>query len=85
MSESDWTDRIVGEVEDVRIDLDDEVITGLAVGGLNREVLSGRARNAGGVIVPFRWVRSVGDIVLVNDVVERLREPDEENEAEATA
>ena len=75
----------VGEVEDVRIDLDAELITGLAVGGLNREVLGGRARNAGGVIVPFRWVRSVGDIVLVNDVIERLREPDGENEAEATA
>jgi len=75
----------VGEVEDVRIDLDHEVVTGIAVGGLNREVLGGRARNAGGVIVPFRWVRSVGDIVLVNDVIERLREPENESETEATA
>jgi len=48
-------------------------------------VLGGRARNAGGVIVPFRWVRSVGDIVLVNDVIERLREPENESETEATA
>ena len=75
----------VGEIEDVRLDLDTEFVTGLAVGGLNREALSGRARTAHGVIVPFRWVRSVGDIVLVNDVIERLREPDEEGEPEATA
>jgi len=28
--------------------------------------------------VPYRWVRAVGDVVLVNDVVERLAEPEEE-------
>lgn len=75
----------VGEVEDVRLDLDSELVTGLAVGGLNREMLAGRARNARGVVVPFRWVRSIGDIVLVNDVIERLREPEEDADAEATA
>ena len=75
----------VGEVEDVRMDLDREIVTGLAVGGLNRELLAGRARGARGVIVPFRWVRSVGDVVLVNDVIERLREPEGEAETEATA
>jgi sporulation protein YlmC with PRC-barrel domain len=74
----------VGEIEDVRLDLDRELVTGLAVGGLNRELLAGRARTARGVIVPFRWVRSVGDIVLVNEAIERLREPDEESESEAT-
>ena len=74
----------VGEIEDVRLDLDTEFVTGLAVGGLNRDALSGRARTANGVIVPFRWVRSVGDIVLVNDVIERLRERDESTESEAT-
>jgi sporulation protein YlmC with PRC-barrel domain len=75
----------VGEVEDVRLDLDRELVTGLAVSGLNRDLLAGRARTAQGVIVPFRWVRSIGDIVLVNDVIERLREPNEEGEAEASA
>ena len=75
----------VGEVEDIRMDLDNEIVTGLAVGALNRELLAGRARGARGVVVPFRWVRSVGDIVLVNDVIERLREPEEDTDAEATA
>lgn len=75
----------VGEIEDVRLDLDRELVTGLAVGGLNRDLLAGRARTTRGVIIPFRWVRSIGDIVLVNDVIERLREPDEESETEATA
>ena len=75
----------VGEVEDIRMDLDREVVTGLAVGALNPDVLAGRARGARGVIVPFRWVRSVGDVVLVNDVIERLREPEEDADAEASA
>ena len=74
----------VGEIEDVRLDLDREVVTGLAVGALNRDLFVGRARTARGVVVPFRWVRSVGDIVLVNSVIERLREPEEED-TEATA
>lgn len=73
----------VGEVEDIRLDLDSELVTGLAVGGLNRELLAGRARSAGGVIIPFRWVRSVGDIILINNVIEHLSEPDEEEEATA--
>lgn len=73
----------VGEIEDIRLDLDSELVTGLAVGGLNRELLAGRARTASGVIVPFRWVRSVGDVILVNDVIEHLSDPDEDEEETA--
>ncbi|MFC4245852.1 PRC-barrel domain-containing protein [Natribaculum luteum] len=69
----------VGEVEDLRLDVDGEAVTGLALGGLNSELFADNADHVG-VIVPYRWVRAVGDIVLVNDVVERVREPDEETE-----
>ncbi|WP_306057904.1 PRC-barrel domain-containing protein [Natronococcus wangiae] len=75
----------VGEVEDLQLNVDDETIQGLALGNLNSELFSEEARIGQGVIVPYRWVRSVGDVILVNDVVERVREPDEEEEDEIVA
>ncbi|QLD87681.1 PRC-barrel domain-containing protein [Natronomonas salina] len=68
----------VGEVEDIRIDMDQEVVTGLALGQVNRELFDSRVDRSKGVLIPYRWVRAVGDIVLVNDIVERLSEPEEE-------
>ena len=72
----------VGEVEDVRLDLDREAVTGLALAELNGELFDGYIAAGKGVMVPYRWVRAVGDVILINDVVERLK--DEENEEVAT-
>ena len=71
----------LGEVEDLRLNLDAESVTGLALHQLNRELFAGEASSSRGVIVPYRWVQAIGDIVIVNDVVERVRgdaEGDEE-------
>jgi sporulation protein YlmC with PRC-barrel domain len=70
----------VGEIEDVRLDLDAQAVTGLALAELNRELFTGRVDGGSGVIVPYRWVRAVGDVVLVNDIIERLETNDEEPE-----
>ncbi|MEF8779477.1 MAG: PRC-barrel domain-containing protein [Haloferacaceae archaeon] len=75
----------VGEIEDVRLDLDRESVTGLALGEVNMELFSGRLEPGKGVLVPYRWVRSVGDVVLVNDVVERLKTDDEPSEDDEVA
>ncbi|MFB6132969.1 MAG: PRC-barrel domain-containing protein [Halanaeroarchaeum sp.] len=68
----------VGEVDDLRLNLDTEVVNGLAVTALNPELFENVVTGDRGVVVPYRWVRSVGDVVLVNDVVERLKERVEE-------
>jgi sporulation protein YlmC with PRC-barrel domain len=73
----------VGQVEDLRLDLDAETVTGLALASLNNELFNGRAAGARGVIIPYRWVRSVGDIILVSDVVERMKDGEESEEAAA--
>ncbi|PSQ19492.1 photosystem reaction center subunit H [Halobacteriales archaeon QS_9_67_17] len=73
----------VGQVEDLRLDLDGETVTGLALASLNDELFNGRAAGARGVIIPYRWVRSVGDIILVSDVVERMKDGEESEEAAA--
>lgn len=70
----------VGEVEDVRLNLDQEVVTGLALSGLNRELFGSRVEPGKGVMMPYRWVRAVGDIILVNDVIERVKDPEDEAE-----
>jgi sporulation protein YlmC with PRC-barrel domain len=61
----------VGEVEDIQLNLDAETVTGLALSELNGDLFSAEMTGKQGVIVPYRWVRAVGDVVLINDVVER--------------
>jgi len=73
----------VGEIEDVRLDLDAQTVTGLALAELNHQLFAGRVGGNTGVIVPYRWVRAVGDVVLINDIIERLDTGSDESEAEA--
>ncbi|MEF8819996.1 MAG: PRC-barrel domain-containing protein [Haloferacaceae archaeon] len=70
----------VGEVDDVRLDLDRQSVTALAVSGLSEELFGGRVPANKGVMVPYRWVRAVGDVVLVNDTIERLKSIDDDEE-----
>lgn len=72
----------VGEVEDLRLDMDAEAVTGLALNEVNTTLFEGVVGRRQGVLVPYRWVRSVGDIVLISDTVERLGS-DESEEAPA--
>ena len=71
----------VGEVEDVQLDLDAEAVSSLAVGELNDELFSGTVSPGQGVLIPYRWVRSVGDVVLINSTIERLQDSEETEEA----
>jgi sporulation protein YlmC with PRC-barrel domain len=73
----------VGEVEDVRLDLSQQQVTGLALGELSQELFAGRIEAGKGVMIPYRWVRAVGDVILINDVVERLEDEDEDEEVVA--
>ena len=76
----------LGEVEDLRLNLDAESVTGLALHQLNRELFASEAASSRGVIVPYRWVQAVGDVIIVNDLVERIqRQKDGESEEEVTA
>ena len=67
----------VGEVDDVQLNLDASAVTGLAIGGLNDELFESRVSPGHGVILPYRWVRAVGDVILVNDVVERMKDAED--------
>jgi sporulation protein YlmC with PRC-barrel domain len=71
----------VGQVEDLRLDLDAETVTGLALTSLNDDLFGTQTAGTRGVILPYRWVRAVGDVILVNDVVERMKEEEDEEAA----
>ncbi len=74
----------IGEVEDVKLDVGRETVTGLAIGNLNGDLFTAANRGARGVIVPYRWVRAVDDVILVSEIVERTQEEGEsEDESEA--
>jgi sporulation protein YlmC with PRC-barrel domain len=75
----------IGQVEDIRLDLDSEEVTGLALHDLNRELFGAETASARGVIVPYRWVQAVGDVIIVNDIVERIQREKEERDGEDEA
>lgn len=67
----------VGEVEDIQLNLDEETVTALALTDTNPDLFE-NISGARGVLVPYRWVRAVGDVILINDIVERLGETEPE-------
>jgi sporulation protein YlmC with PRC-barrel domain len=60
-----YTDRavFVGDVDDVVIDLDRKSIKALALGNLNMDIID--VKGYKGLQIPFRMIRSVGDVILV--------------------
>ena len=75
----------LGEVEDLRLNLDAQKVTGLALHELNRELFAEEAASARGVIIPYRWVQSVGDVIIVNDLAERVQQAKDDEHEEVTA
>ena len=73
----------VGEVRDVHLDFERQTVTELALKDLNNELFHGTIKPGKGVMVPYRWVRAVGDVILINDIVERYKEQEEEDAAVA--
>ncbi len=67
--------RYVGKVEDVIIDTDSRSIYGLAVVDYNKALINSKAK---GVIIPYKIVRAVGDIILIRDVFKKRQKKVEE-------
>ncbi|OQC71513.1 MAG: PRC-barrel domain protein [Euryarchaeota archaeon ADurb.Bin009] len=66
----------VGNVDDVVVDVDQKKIDSLAVGKLNpviKEVTKGP-----GLRIPFRIIKSIGDIIIVRDIPGIFRSPAKE-------
>jgi sporulation protein YlmC with PRC-barrel domain len=53
----------VGEVEDILLDIESKKMESIVVGKLNPQLVD--IKNYKGLKVPFRIIRSIGDIILV--------------------
>ncbi|RLG33586.1 photosystem reaction center subunit H [Methanosarcinales archaeon] len=75
-----YTDKgvYVGKIEDVSIDIKEKRISGLAVKNINPNAFDlGKKK---GVVIPYRWVTAIGDIVLIKHVRRRVAEKEEEED-----
>ncbi|WP_054848453.1 PRC-barrel domain-containing protein [Methanoculleus chikugoensis] len=72
-----YTDRAVfiGNVDDVVLDVDQKKIDALAVGELNPPEIGGEVKGYTGLQIPFRIVKSVGDIVIVRHIPGLFKSP----------
>lgn len=61
----------VGKINDVVLDSDDRRVTGLAVSDVNPDLFDVESR---GIIIPYRWVLSVGDVVVIKQTSGRVRQ-----------
>ncbi|MCD4800072.1 MAG: PRC-barrel domain-containing protein [Methanococcoides sp.] len=62
----------VGKVNDLVFDVDERIVSGIALSDINRDIFDVQTR---GVILPYRWVVTTGDIVIIRDVVSRFKKP----------
>ncbi|MDI9394055.1 MAG: PRC-barrel domain-containing protein [Euryarchaeota archaeon] len=65
----------VGKLQDLVIDVGEQKVTGLAVSDVNRELFDLSSR---GIIIPYRWVITAADIIIVRDVIQRYKKRKED-------
>lgn len=72
-----YTDKgvYIGKVNDVVLEVTEKKAVGLAVMKLNPEVFDTSSKP--GVVIPYRWVTAVGDIVLIRHVKDQFKKPEE--------
>lgn len=65
----------VGKVVDLLIDVESQAITGIVANDVNTDVfdISGE-----GIILPYRWVITAADIVLIRDVIRKFEKSNKE-------
>jgi len=64
----------VGKVDDLVMNVEEGVISGLALSDISRDFFDVPTK---GVIIPYRWVITSGDIVLIRDVVSKFRKKEQ--------
>ncbi|SFM42987.1 PRC-barrel domain-containing protein [Methanolobus profundi] len=64
------TGTYVGKVADLVLDVDERIVRGLAVSDINRDLFDVTSK---GIIIPYRWVITSGDIVLIRNVVNKFK------------
>ncbi len=71
-----YTDRgiYIGKVNDVVLEVSERKVSGLAVSRLNPEMFD---TSKTGVVIPYRWVTAVGDVVLIRHVKDQFKKQED--------
>ncbi|WP_406656411.1 PRC-barrel domain-containing protein [Methanolobus sp. ZRKC2] len=64
------TGTYVGKVADLVLDVDERAVKGIAVSSINKDIFDVTSK---GVIIPYRWVITTGDIVLIRNIVNKFK------------
>ncbi|MDD5363687.1 MAG: PRC-barrel domain-containing protein [Ignavibacteria bacterium] len=67
----------IGKVNDVVLEVNEKKATGLAATKLNPNMFDSGSK---GVVVPFRWVTAIADVVLIRHVKDQFKKPEEVTE-----
>jgi sporulation protein YlmC with PRC-barrel domain len=62
----------VGKVDDAVLDPEQGVVSGLALGSVNKNLFDQKGK---GIVIPYRWVTAVGDIILMKNLTRNAKEP----------
>ncbi len=60
----------VGKVDDAVLDPENGIISGLALSSVNKELFDQKGK---GIVVPYRWITAVGDIVIMRHLTKNAR------------
>jgi len=60
-----------GRVEDAVLDPENGVVSGLAIRDVNRDLFDQKGK---GIIIPYRWVIAVGDIIIIRHLTRNAKE-----------
>ena len=77
-----YSDKAVylGKVEDVVLDVTNKKVSWLALTNVNRDVID--TKNYSGVMIPYRIVKEIGDIVLVRHIPGAFKSAGEQDSLE---
>ena len=65
----------VGRVEDAVLNPENGMVSGLAIRDVNRDLFD--QRGGKGIIIPFRWVIAVADIIIIRHPVKNAKNTQE--------
>jgi sporulation protein YlmC with PRC-barrel domain len=60
----------VGNVDDAVLDPEQLVISGLALGNVNKSLFDLKGK---GVVIPYRWVTAIGDIIIMKHLTRNAK------------
>ncbi|MEM0156119.1 MAG: PRC-barrel domain-containing protein [Thermoplasmataceae archaeon] len=65
--------KYIGPVDDVIVDLDRQCIHGLYIESPNSQLVE----NGAPISIPYRWIKAVGEIILLKRFPAFVKQPDE--------